>query len=389
MISDVRRTTTVSLAVALALALLATALPAWGQESGDACPAGLPSSGFTDTAGNVHSHAIDCIVGWGITHGVAADRYAPARSVTRAQMASFMARLIDHAGGSLPAPSPQGFTDIDGSVHADRINQLAEAGVVHGTTATTYAPSADVRRDQMATFLVRSVEYITGSPLPAGEDAFTDVAGNTHEDNINRAAEAEFTLGTGDGLYSPRQRVRRDQMAGFLARVLERLVADGHAMPPDFPERTVTLLPGLSFDLPGHPSHWQAQPRSAPDDDYEAHYRDTFATSLTVVIRAARTIDHTLEEQAAFYEEHDYDVPDPWYAEVSVSGADRAVQFGYVSPSGDLGISTVVLEADGIPVEFTYSVYIEDGDRAPTPEQWMATVQSIQVDGPALRAALE
>lgn len=77
-------------------------------------------------------------------------------------------------------------------------------------------------------------------------------------------------------------------MGGFLARVLEGLVADGHATPPDVPERTVTLLPGLSFDLPGHPSHWEAQPRSAPDDDYDAHCRDTFATTSSVVIRDAR-----------------------------------------------------------------------------------------------------
>lgn len=43
-------------------------------------------------AGKVHEEAISCLVWWQVTTGVAPDSYAPPQQVTRAQMASFVAR---------------------------------------------------------------------------------------------------------------------------------------------------------------------------------------------------------------------------------------------------------------------------------------------------------
>jgi hypothetical protein len=195
----------------------------------EACPAGeVPRSGFEDIVGSVHEAAIDCVAWWEIARGVSEERYAPGRTVRRDQMASFLARLMEALGYDLPAPSDQGFTDVAGNVHADRINQLAAVGVTMGATTTTYAPSAGVRRDQMATFLVRALETVTGQELASGGSSFTDVAGNVHEANIDKVAAAEITLGAGDGtVYEPRREVRRDQMASFLARTLDQALGMG------------------------------------------------------------------------------------------------------------------------------------------------------------------
>jgi hypothetical protein len=40
---------------------------------------------------------------------------------------------------------------------------VLEAGITTGRTATTYAPSEDVRRDQMASFLIRMVDLLDGT----------------------------------------------------------------------------------------------------------------------------------------------------------------------------------------------------------------------------------
>jgi hypothetical protein len=202
-------------------------------EPGRACPPGtVPSAGFLDVpADAIHAAAIDCVAWYGIAQGRTATEYVPRGAVNRAQMASFVARLIQAGGGSLPPPADQGFTDLDqAGVHADRINQLAAAGVVRGRTETTYAPTALVTRAQMATFLVTAYEYVAGSKLPAGTSTFTDIAGNPHETNIVRSATAGFALGTSETTYSPANPVRRDQMASFLSRVLERFAADGNTL---------------------------------------------------------------------------------------------------------------------------------------------------------------
>jgi hypothetical protein len=198
-----------------------------------ACPEGaVPSPGYGDVAGNVHEPSIACVSWHDIALGTDDDSYSPARHVNRAQMASFLARLIERAGGELPAAPGGRFTDVDDSnVHADRIEQLAEAGIVSGTTETTYDPEGDVTRAQMATFLVRSYEFVTEQSVPGSRDHFTDDDGNDHEDSINRAVSAGFAAGFGDGAYRPGASTRRDQMATYLTNTLERLARDGRVEP--------------------------------------------------------------------------------------------------------------------------------------------------------------
>lgn len=63
---------------------------------------------------------------------------------------------------------------------------------------------------------------------PPARPDFTDTAGNTHQTNIAKAAAAGFASGTTSTTYAPSAPVRRDQMGSFLARVLDRLSRDGH-----------------------------------------------------------------------------------------------------------------------------------------------------------------
>ena len=190
---------------------------------------------FPDIDGVTHERAIECIGWWGVTAGNPDGTYAPAGTVTRDQMASFVARVIELTGGTLPATPPNAFTDDDGNTHELRINQLAELGVIGGVGDGQYNPAGIVNRAQMATFLARAWEARTGTPLPAGADYFADISGNTHETNINAVAAAGFTGGTGAG-YNPDGPVTRAQMATFLSRFVAKLVADGHAdYPPEDP----------------------------------------------------------------------------------------------------------------------------------------------------------
>lgn len=194
----------------------------------NACPAGTPQAPFSDVRPNTHEQSIDCIVYWRITSGQTATTYGVAGNVTRGQMARFIANLIRESGGNLPA-GPDRFADDNGNQFEGDINALVAAGVVSGQADGRYNAVGPVFRDQMATFLVNAYQYRTGKTLGASRDYFTDDTGNTHEPRINRAAEAGFTGGTGGTNYSPRGLVRRDSMASFLARELDKLVAEDGA----------------------------------------------------------------------------------------------------------------------------------------------------------------
>jgi hypothetical protein len=147
----------------------------------------------------------------GITSGCAAGRYCPTANVRRDEMASFLSRALD-----LPVSATNFFTDDNGNTHEPNINRLAEAGITGGCAASKYCPTAAVRRDAMASFLARALDLTGTAP-----NAFTDDNGNTHEANINRLAQAGVTGGCGGTKYCPTANVSRAQMAAFLRRAFE------------------------------------------------------------------------------------------------------------------------------------------------------------------------
>lgn len=187
---------------------------------------------FVDVGGSTHAASIDCLVQWGIASGKTATTYEPKAPVTRQQLATFVRNMLQEAGVSLPANPADHFADDNGSVHELAINQLAELGVVGGKRAGVYSPAAYVSRAEMATFLVRAHKVVTGTTLADGPRYFNDTVGNSHEVNINRAAKAGIAAGVREGAFAPKGRVTRDQMATFICRTLDLLVDTGKITTP-------------------------------------------------------------------------------------------------------------------------------------------------------------
>jgi hypothetical protein len=165
-------------------------------------------------------------------------RYAPRNAVTRGQLASFLARTYEQATGERLADGPRRFRDTAGSVHARNIDALAAAGVIAGVgDGTRFAPNATVTRGQMASFLARTLDLLDDGrvdrsfPPATDRDVFRDDDGSVHEDNIDRLAVQGVVQGRRDGTYGPQAGVTRDQLASFLARALDLAVAAGHAQP--------------------------------------------------------------------------------------------------------------------------------------------------------------
>ncbi len=201
------------------------------------CDGTYPPSTFDDVSRTaVHVDGIDCVTWYGIAVGVGDNRFAPDRTITRGEMASFLARTLDRSGYELPVDEPAVgdqpaeplFTDIAGTTHEDSITLLAEAGIVSGVGDGLFAPRRTVTRAQMATFLVATVEALLERDLVAGGDWFDDTGGSVHAPQIDVARELQITLGTSDPrLYDPSREVIRAQMSSFMARTLDLLGREG------------------------------------------------------------------------------------------------------------------------------------------------------------------
>lgn len=163
---------------------------------------------YVDVPGDAHEVGIERVTLAGFAGGIGAGRFAPAAGVSRAQMASFLARALRLAP-VLDGP----FVDVDGDRHEGAINAVAAAGIAGGFGDGTYRPELPVTRGQMAAFLARALRL-----EPVAGTRFADTAGDAHEPSINAVAAAGIAGGFADGTYRPLAGVTRGQMATFLDR---------------------------------------------------------------------------------------------------------------------------------------------------------------------------
>ena len=192
------------------------------EDPSDEDPADEPDRLFVDIdADSVHSDAISAIAAAGITSGCSATpvRFCPDRPVTRAEMATFLARALDLQ----PPEQSAGFVDIDAdSVHSDAISAIAAAGITSGCSATPvrFCPDRPVTRAEMATFLARALDL----QPPEQSAGFVDIdADSVHSDAISAIAAAGITSGCSATpvRFCPDRPVTRAEMATFLARALD------------------------------------------------------------------------------------------------------------------------------------------------------------------------
>jgi peptidoglycan-N-acetylglucosamine deacetylase len=195
----------------------------------EAC--GVPSQtegGFHDVAPTaIHGPGILCARRWGVVAGRTETTFVPELPVTRAQVATMLHGLLREVGHR-PSSGRTRFRDVEGSVHREAIEVLASAGVVLGWADGTFRPGESVRRDQLASMLLRAVEAVAG-PRPAGTVRFTDVSvDSVHADAIGRLAAAGIVRGIDARSYAPGASVTRAQVATFTMRSAGLLVREGH-----------------------------------------------------------------------------------------------------------------------------------------------------------------
>lgn len=113
----------------------------------------LPASSvdaFTDDDGNLFEGDINAIAAFGITK---ATLYNADDTVTRGEMAAFLRRAFSIPAAADPSP----FSDTTGTLFEADIAAIYEAGITVGTSETTYSPEDPVTRAQMATFIARAL----------------------------------------------------------------------------------------------------------------------------------------------------------------------------------------------------------------------------------------
>jgi hypothetical protein len=177
---------------------------------------------FTDVTGGPFFRFVETLLHNGVTGGCTATTYCPSASTTRAQMAVFV--LVSKEGPTYsPAACVAGqevFADVPSTSPFCRwIEELADRGVVAGCGGNNYCPANPVSRDQMAVFVLRTLDpTLTPPACVAGQEQFGDVPATSAFCRwIEELANRQVVTGCGGGNYCPTSPVSREQMGVFLA----------------------------------------------------------------------------------------------------------------------------------------------------------------------------
>ncbi len=166
---------------------------------------------FSDVEFSIFRGDIIWLTNQGITRGCSTWSYCPDGSVTREQMASFLVRSL-----RLAATGVDYFADDDGRSAEGDINRRAASGITAGCAPGRFCPTRTLTRAVMASLLARAIK------LPqAGRDYFTDDATSQHQGDTNRLAASGITAGCAPGRFCPDGTLTRGQMSALLHRALQ------------------------------------------------------------------------------------------------------------------------------------------------------------------------
>jgi hypothetical protein len=175
---------------------------------------------FTDVpASSGFYRFIEALLHHNVTGGCGPTQYCPASSTTREQMSVFVLVAREGTGYGPQACTTPMFADVPASSPFCRwIEELTRRGVVTGCGGANYCPSSAVTREQMAVFVLRTLDPTLNPPACAPPNLYLDVP----ETNpfcrwIEELTNRGVVTGCGGGNYCPTAAVTREQMGVFIS----------------------------------------------------------------------------------------------------------------------------------------------------------------------------
>ena len=179
-----------------------------------ATPTPTPSTGlpFTDVPADRWSYPyIKQLYDAGVVSGTSATTFEPTANVTRAQFVTMIAGL---AGADVSGYASGPFDDVQaGSWYAPYVNWAAASGIISGTSATTFEPAAEISRQDMAVMLYNYAQRYDVTLNEQTVTPFTDESAIADYalPAVQALHSAGVISGMPDGSFQPQATTTREQ----------------------------------------------------------------------------------------------------------------------------------------------------------------------------------
>lgn len=218
---------------------------------------------FTDTTGHWAEPYILRACALGLFSGVSSTEFAPDTAMNRAMVVTVLAKLarINDADWSTHKTFLKyKFSDIKtGGYYANALSWALLRGVVGGTSATTYAPSAKITREQLATMIysfLRKEGYKLRSAGAVPTFSDRNEISSWALEGVNYLAGAGVISGISDGKggvkFAPQKNATRAECATMFCHVVDMMQRDfvpSYASAVTLTQTKLTLEAGKSQTL--------------------------------------------------------------------------------------------------------------------------------------------
>ena len=179
-----------------------------------AAGAGMTSAAaaFVDTDGHWGADAINRWSGCGVVNGQGNGVFAPAASMTRAEMAQMMANLL-HLEEKADISA---YTDVPADAwYADAIAKCVAAGILKGMGGNLMYPGLEIPREQVFVMFARAMG-IDEQAVSRSKFTDSDKISDWAEGSINALANYGYISGLGGGVLAPLDSIDRASAMALL-----------------------------------------------------------------------------------------------------------------------------------------------------------------------------
>lgn len=166
-----------------------------------------------------------------IIEGTGQSRFEPARTITRAELATLLTRTLGLSKVDSSTLSTS-FTDVQSTAwYSNSIDTVVKAGLLMGDSNGTFRPQAAVTREELAVILERTLSFVNQNPIDLSSSQvipFTDIeqASSWSRSAIQRVNRAEILKGNELQQFQPKKKLTRVESVVALSRILQKINMD-------------------------------------------------------------------------------------------------------------------------------------------------------------------
>lgn len=176
---------------------------------------------FSDMTNHWANGDVSLLTSKWIVSGTSFTAYSPNKAITRADFAKYIANGLGLTGNTSGAAR---FRDVGANgKDAAYIGAVSDAGIISGKTNGNFDPNAAITREEMASMMLRAMNYAGVQPSSASLTKFADHTkiGTWATNAVAACVDAGIITGVTTTTFQPKANATRAQAAVMIVRMLQ------------------------------------------------------------------------------------------------------------------------------------------------------------------------